>query len=315
MMHLKQLTGAVALLAMMTLGAQAQQNPCNPCGGKAANPCNPCGEKAKNPCGEKSAKPAVAMNPCFAKMGTVFHVDDPQQRNMVTFTSKAPLEDMVGTANALAGYLVFNPDKPRLGVRGAVAVPVKKMDTGIPLRDEHMQSPAWLNAKKHPHIKFTITGSKNVKIVKRGDGFATYDVTLVGPFTVNGVTKRREIPARIVYLEESEQTQSKRPGNLLAARAEFEVPLRDHKIKGFEGVVGSKVSESIAVDVSIFASDQKPQGAANPCNPCGGKAKNPCNPCGGKAANPCNPCGGKAKNPCNPCGGKAANPCNPCGGK
>jgi len=27
------------------------------------------------------------------------------QRNTVTFTSKAPLEDMVGTANALTGYL------------------------------------------------------------------------------------------------------------------------------------------------------------------------------------------------------------------
>ena len=30
MMNLKMFTGAFALLAMMTLGAQAQQNPCNP---------------------------------------------------------------------------------------------------------------------------------------------------------------------------------------------------------------------------------------------------------------------------------------------
>jgi len=290
MMNLKLLTGTFALLAMMTLGAQAQQNPCNPCGGKAANPCNPCGGKAANPCGGKAA---VAINPCFAKMGAVFHVDDPMQRNTVTFTSKAPLEDMVGTANALAGYLVFDPANPRKGVRGSVAVPVKKMDTGIPLRDQHMQSKAWLNAKQHPHIKFTVTDSKSLKLVKRGDGFSTYDVTLVGPFTVNGVTTQREIPARIVYLEESDMTKTKRPGNLLAVRAEFQVPLADHKIKGFEGVVGSKVSESIEVDVSIFASDQAPTGAANPCNPCGGKAANPCNPCGGKAANPCNPCAGK----------------------
>ncbi len=182
-----------------------------------------------------------------------------------------------------------------------MAVPVKQMDTGIPLRDEHMQSAAWLNAAAHPHIKFTVTESQDLKLVKRGDGFSTYDVTLIGPLTVNGVTKRREIPARIVYLEESEKTKTKRPGNLLAVRAEFRVPLPDHRIKGFEGVVGSKISESIAVDVSIFASDQAPEGAANPCgdkaaNPCGGKAANPCNPCGRKtaqAANPCNPCGGK----------------------
>lgn len=290
-MNLKLFTGTFALLAMMTLGAQAQQNPCNPCGGKAANPCNPCGEKAANPCGEKVANPcnpcsgkaAVAMNPCFAKMGTVFYVDDPQERNMVAFTSKAPLEDMVGTANALIGYLVFDPGKPGKGVRGSVAVPVKKMDTGIPLRDEHMQSEAWLNAEQHPHIKFTVTESKDLKLVKRGDGFSTYEVTLVGPFTVNGVTKQREILARIVYLEESEKTETKRPGNLLAVRAEFQVSLADHKIKGFQGVVGSKISESIEVEVSIFSSDQAPEGAANPCNPCGGKAANPCNPCGGKS--------------------------------
>jgi len=298
MMNLKLLTGTFALLAMMALGVQAQQNPCNPCGGKAANPCgakaaNPCGDKAANPCNPCAGKAAVAMNPCFAKMGTVFHVDDPMHRNMVTFTSKAPLEDMVGTANALTGYLVFDPNNPNKGVRGSVAVPVKKMDTGIPLRDEHMQNEAWLNAEQHSHIKFTVTESNDLKLVKRGDGFSTYDVTLVGPFTVNGVTKQREIPARIVYLEESEKTKTKRPGNLLAVRSDFQVPLADHKIKGFEGVVGSKISDSIEVEVSIFASDQAPGGAANPCNPCGGKAANPCNPCGGKAANPCNPCAGK----------------------
>lgn len=282
--------GAFLLLAMMSFSAQAQQNPCNPCGGKAANPCNPCGGKAANPCAGKSP---IAMNPCFAKMGTVFHVDDPMQRNTVTFTSEAPLEDMVGTASALTGYLVFDPNGPAKGVRGSIAVPVKEMDTGIPLRDEHMQSEAWLNAADHPHIKFTITDSRDVELVKRGDGFLTYKLTLVGPLTVNGVTKQRAIPARIVYLEESEKTRSRAPGNLLAVRADFEVPLKDHRIQGFEGVVGSKISEAIAVDVSIFASDQAPKGAANPCNPCGGKAANPCNPCGGKAANPCNPCGGK----------------------
>lgn len=292
MMNIKLLTATVALLAIMTFGAQAQQNPCagkaaNPCGSKAANPC---GEKAGNPCNPCSGKAAVAMNPCFAKMGTVFHVDDPMQRNTITFTSKAPLEDMVGTVNALSGYLVFDPADPKKGVRGSVAVPVMKMDTGIPLRDEHMQSEAWLNAKQHPHIKYTVTESKDLKLVKRGDGFLTYDVTLVGSLDVNGVTKTRAIPARIVYLEESEKTRTKRPGNLLALRAEFQVPLRDHRITGFDGVVGSKISESIAVDISIFASDQAPDGASNPC---GDKAANPCNPCGAKATKAANPCADK----------------------
>ena len=98
------------------------------------------------------------------------------------------------------------------------------------------------------------------------------------------------------------------PGDLLAARASFEVSLADFGIAGPKGMdlVGSKVGETIQIDVSVMGSTVSASMAANPCNPCGGKAAmNPCNPCGGKAAmNPCNPCGGKAaKNPCNPCGG------------
>ncbi len=75
-------------------------------------------------------------------------------------------------------------------------------------------------------------------------------------------------------------------GDLLAGRASFDVALTEFGIKGFEGVVGSKVSETINVDVSFMASNKNPT-AKNPCNPC--------NPCGGKAKNPCNPCGGKKK--------------------
>ncbi len=275
--HLPTLVALVALLAFTGTG-HAQSNPCNPCGGKAANPCNPCGGKAANPCNPCSGKdaqaPKVAVNPCHAKMGTVFHVDDPMNRNTATFTSEAPLEDMTGTTNTLSGYLAFNPNNPIMGIRGSIAVPVVSMKTGIPLRDEHMRSSDWLNAAEHPLITFEIEDTRNVRPVRREAGFATYNMTLIGPFTVNGVTRRVEIPARVTYLKESEKTRAKRPGNLMAVRADFNVPLSAHQIRGFEGVVGSRVSDEIEVEVSIFASDRPESSAANPCNPC--------NPCGGK---------------------------------
>lgn len=296
---LRRLTPLYALACCLIVAASvtAQSNPCNPCGGKkAANPCNPCGGKAH----------AVAVNPCFAKMGTVFHFDDPMNRSTATFTSEAPLEDMVGTTNKVKGYLVMDPANTSKGVRGSFAVSVADLTTGIPLRDEHMRSEQWLNAQSNPQITFEVQSSSVPTLIRQGDGFKTYDVSLRGPFTLNGVTQQANIPARLTYLNESDKTSQKLPGNLLAIRATFDVPLAAHKISGFEGVVGSKISEQIAVEVSLFGSD-KMASAGNPCNPC--------NPCGGKAANPCNPCGGKAANPCNPCGGKAANPCNPCGGK
>jgi len=316
-MRVKLLSILFVCTAMAAAPAAAQGNPCNPCnpcGAKAKNPCNPC-----NPCGGKAtAMKLPAVNPCFAKLGTVFYVADPMARNTVTFTSEAPLEDIVGTSNKVVGYVVFDPEEPSKGARGYFEVPVKSLDTGIPLRDEHLHSSMWLDAANHPKVTFRIEDSKYAFPVKYGDTFKTFKVTLVGPFTVNGVTQRMEIPARLTWLKESSKTQQKMPGDLLGIRAEFDVALSDFNITGPKGqeLVGSRVGDTIACEVSLFASDEKPSMAANPCNPC--------NPCGGKAmnpCNPCNPCGGKAKNPCNPCnpcGGKAknpCNPCNPCGGK
>ncbi len=271
---------ALLIVGVLVLSAQvaAQQgahtgarNPCgdkaNPCAPKASNPCNPCGKSTAQ----------VAVNPCHAKHGKMFYVSDPMKRNVATFSSRAPLEDIIGTTNEIRGYFAFDPQAPNKGPRGSFSVPVASLNTGIPLRDEHLRGPEWLNASEHPEITFVIDQVAEVKQVKVSTDYQTYDLTLVGPLTVNGVTRQARIPARVAYLRESEQTKQKMPGNLLATRANFKVPLKDHQIRGFEGVVGSKVSDEIQVEVSIFASDAP--AAANPCNPC--------NPCGKNKANPC----------------------------
>jgi polyisoprenoid-binding protein YceI len=280
-------------------GAKAA-NPCNPCGAKAANPCNPCGGKAANPCSLKSAE-MPALNPCHAKLGTVFYVSDPMKRDSLTFTSEAPLEDIVGTTNEIHGYVVFDPNGPEKGAAGEFTVPVASLDTGIPLRDEHLQSEMWLNAAAHPEVTFEITAVRDLKQTRQSGGVRNYEGTLLGNLTLNGVTLSKRIPVRVSYMTASEQTAARLPGNLLVGRAQFRVLLSDHRVKGMEGVVGSRVSDAIDVEIRFAASDEQPGAGMNPCNPCGGK--NPCNPCGGK--NPCNPCGDKAANPCNPCGGKA----------
>ena len=267
---------SVFALVMVASPAMAQANPCNPCGPKAKNPCNPCG-------GKKTMPKLVPVNPCHAKHGTVFYVADPLGRNQVTFTSEAPLEDIVGTTNQIVGYLVFDPDKPKNGVRGFFKVPVKALDSGIPLRNEHLQSDMWLNAEAHPEITFTIEGAEDVYQTKFSKAFQTYTMKLIGLFSIHGQTQQVDIPARITFLRESNKTRTKMAGNLLGVRAEFNVALADFGITGPTGMdlVGTKVGETVGIEVSAFASDMKP-GAENPCNPCGGKAQNPCNPCGGK---------------------------------
>lgn len=276
----------VMFMAMLLIvpAAIAQNNPCNPC-----NPCG--GKKAMNPC-----------NPCSMNSNH-FYINDPMGRNSMTFTSTAPLEDVVGTTNDVTGMIVFDPSNPEKGGHGELIIPVASLNTGIPLRDEHLQSDQWLNAKKYPNITLKIKSLSNVKEVKSSDGIITFDATINGELSFNGKTKAMEIPGRFTYMKASEKTKMVMAGDMVVARANFDVALADFGVSGPAGMnlIGNKVGKSINIAISFRASNAKPgMNPCNPCNPCGGK--NPCNPCGGK--NPCNPC--------NPCGG--TNPCNPCGG-
>lgn len=258
----------LALVLTLSVEASAQGNPCNPCGAKS------------------------------------FVVNDPMNRNTVTFKSTVPLEDIVGISNQVVGKLFFDPMKPAAGGSGMLRVPVASLDTGIPLRDEHLAGPDWLDAGGSPDISFTIVEVKNVKPLKVTDAAKTFDVVAVGDFSLKGKTRRISVPARITWLKESDATKKRQPGDLLAIRTTFDVALADFGITGPAGmdIIGSKVGATVSVELSVVASSAGGDMAGNPCG--GKQAMNPCNPCGGKKAmNPCNPCGGKHK------AGMAGNPC------
>ena len=226
---------------------------------------------------------AQSHNPCnpCSKSGMKFHFMDQMSRNTVTFKSEAPLEDIIGTTNQIKGYFSFDPMHPEKGGHGEFKVAVASLNTGIPLRDEHLRSEDWLDAKSYDYMVLHIKELKNVKPVKVTKESATYDVTMVAEFTLHGKTKNKEIAGRITYMKESELTKSKLPGDLLAARASFDVNLSDHDVTGPAGMglIGSKVGETISVEVSLVGTSSADLMAGNPC---GGKAQNPCNPCGGK---------------------------------
>jgi len=263
--------GVLAVLAM-ALPASAQSNPCNPCGGKQVK----------------------AAGSEGATMGMTFYIDDPMNRNSITFKSEAPLEDIIGTTNQLTGYLMFDPADPSRGGSGELSIPVASLNTGIPMRDEHLHGADWLAAETYPNMTLKIENIGNVSKASSTKDAVTYTLTVNGELSMHGRTKNVTFPARITYLKENEMTRQRMPGDLLAARAEFAVSLADFGVTGPAGmgVIGSKVGETIDIAVSLMGSTQPSGMAQNPCNPSGGKqAANPCNPCGGKTV--ANPCGGK----------------------
>ena len=157
---------------------------------------------------------------------------------------------------------MIQPDK---GAHGELTVPVKSLDTGIPLRNEHLAGVDWLNAGKNPTITFKITEIQNVKIVKSTFDARTYDVVAGGDFRLNGVTRRLRVPARLTYLKESNATKQRMPGNLLAVRTSFELSLADFGIKSPKGnaLIGSRVGETVKVEATIVASSANSAMALN----------------------------------------------------
>src|SRR3989339_1579039 len=250
-----------------------------------------------------------------------FSVDTKDGRNQASFISDAPFEKIVGLASGLDATVMLNVNGITQKPMGKVLVPIKSIKTGIDLRDEHLRSENWLNAGKYPFAEFQLTGIKNPTSRKLNDG-QRVTATLIGKFSVHGVTKNIEVPATLTYFKESEKTKAKAPGNLLVANAEFDIKLSDYGVKIPSMVVG-KVNEEVKITTNFVSSDANASG--NQCGTCGpNKSNNKCNPCAMKKNdtknNPCSPCAMKKNdtknNPCNPCAmkmdGKKENPCNPC---
>jgi polyisoprenoid-binding protein YceI len=152
--------------------------------------------------------------------------------------------------------MMFDPDHPNEGGHGKLTVPVASLDTGIPLRDEHVRSAGWLNAADFPEMEFHIRELTDVTEVQSTPDAQTYDVVAVGDFSLHGVTKQIEVPGRITYLSESEMTSQRLPGHILAARATFTLVMAEFGITGPEGsgLIGSKVGESVDIEISIMGS-------------------------------------------------------------
>ncbi|MCB9838320.1 MAG: YceI family protein [Phycisphaeraceae bacterium] len=192
-----------------------------------------------------------------AAMGTVFHALKGRDAQ-VTFTSDAPLEYIKGTSNQVIGYAVAGEGGHLLA--GEFHLPVASLDTGIPMRNEHVQSNRWLNAESHPDVIFQIAETTDIKLAKTSDTFTTYDVTLVGDMTINGVTREMSIPATVTRMPESDATKVRFPGDLLAIRCSYPILLSDFEVGvGDAGIAAGKVSNELMLETRLFCSSASPE--------------------------------------------------------
>lgn len=193
-------------------------------------------------------------------MGKVYYVL-PGKDGQIVFTSDAPFEHIKGTSSRVIGYAVAPSDGPAGALKaGEFVLPVASLDTGIPMRDEHLQSERWMNATSHPDIVFVLKSVESPKVAKEEQGFTTWDVTLVGDLSMHGVTKSMSIPARITSMPESEKTKARAPGDLMAIRCEYAVKLSDFGVAVDDPAMQSgKVSDEIVIDQFLLLSTVSPE--------------------------------------------------------
>ncbi|HEY6438115.1 MAG TPA: YceI family protein, partial [Ignavibacteriaceae bacterium] len=152
-----------------------------------------------------------------------------------------------GVSNAVKGKVTFNVADVKT-LKGSISIPVASLKTGIDLRDGHLKSDNWLDAENYPEIIFTIKKISDVKVETDNK----LEAKVTGDFTVHGVTKEVVTIVTMSYLDESEQTKQRAPGDLLGVQATFNIILSDYDVENM--IVGQKVSENIEINVNIVGS-------------------------------------------------------------
>ncbi len=163
-------------------------------------------------------------------------------RNVASIESVADFETFTGKTNAVSGWISY--DAATKKGSGKIVVDPATIDTGIPLRNEHMRSAGWLDTSKYPQIVF-----EAVKVQPtRGD---EYKVT--GNFTLHGVTKKVSTTVRVRYKAQGPATKAAGfDGDVVQLSTKFAISLDDYGISIPANAAG-KVAKEVTISLSTYA--------------------------------------------------------------
>ncbi len=183
-----------------------------------------------------------------------FYANDEKKRDVVTFTSKAPLETIHGTTADVIGFV--EADITDVGLtRARFEVDLASLKTGIGMRDGHMRE-QYLETDKYPKAIFELTRvvSSSQKTL---EDQKTVDVVAEGNFSVHGVTKPITVPLKVTYYQESEGTKARLPGDMIRIAGTWTLLLSDYKIERPQFII-LKLDDKQKVDIDISASTGSP---------------------------------------------------------
>lgn len=144
---------------------------------------------------------------------TEYNVDK-KKTNLVKFISDAPVEDFEGVTNIIDGYVFFEGDDLLNKSNLHFEVDLRKIDTGIGLRNRHMRE-NYLHTDKYPYAVYE---GKIIKADKKNDN--SYNVEVDGKMTIHGVTKPLKVKGTL-----------ERKDKNINIKSNFEIKLTDYNIE------------------------------------------------------------------------------------
>jgi len=119
---------------------------------------------------------------------------DPAHTSITFSVRHLGINSVRGRFNEFAGAIVV--DRGTM-TEATGTIEVKSVDTGVQKRDDHLRSPDFFDVAKYPTITF------NLKRVKKTPLFTRHKmpngrITITGDFTMHGVTKELQLPARLM---------------------------------------------------------------------------------------------------------------------
>jgi len=181
-----------------------------------------------------------------------YHFGTLPKHTNITFVSETSVETIHGVTHSVAGKADLDLGKGE--GTAELTIPVKSLDTGIPTRNEHLQSAGWMDEAKHPDIVFRAKSLKREKAdEKTGKETWSYE----GDLSIHGVTKALKGEASVQPIP-ADLAKILGPGEWVKVKASFDVTLADFDIKIPDGV-GPKVSATWTIGVDIYGTTVIPE--------------------------------------------------------
>jgi polyisoprenoid-binding protein YceI len=181
----------------------------------------------------------------YAEAAPTNFVVAPGESNEVVFTSRATGETFEGRTHEISGQFHFDPEDLSAQVGGKLVVDVLSLDTGIKLRNQHMQQ-NHLHPDVYPTIEFVLEEIVSPPVTSMPDK-QSISLRARGKFTLHGMTRTIE-PVLTVVFNSADST--------LQVTARFKVKLPDYNISRPQFLF-MKLAEEQDVKVQFIAREMK----------------------------------------------------------